>query len=276
MCLNIVGGYAPQCDMLPLHPWLVLSAPDVEGNSAEVEAQAPLPCDRLFAASIEPVLLIDAVTGIIVQANPCAAGLLRTPREALIGTHLLAAFEASSAPDLERSLAHAGNFGSADTPILQPRSGGPALRAQLSVVRAPPESYFLLRLASDCLASLNESAAGDSSAVFEGIDGASVGFLIADSEFRVDYANRSFVAMVHAKSPDDVRGKSLLRWLPLTAADLSRLRTSLSERHASILITASLHPDRHLSRRVELCAVPVPDGPDTCWGFTVRNLPRLH
>src|SRR5271157_3153940 len=42
-----------------------------------------LPCDWLFSVAVEPVIIVDAMTNRIVQANPAAAQLLRRPHTGL-------------------------------------------------------------------------------------------------------------------------------------------------------------------------------------------------
>ena len=110
----------------------------------------------------------------------------------------------------------------------------------------------------------------------EAIDAAPIGFLIAAADYHLDYANRAFARMIQAQSPGDLLGSSILRWLRFSAADLSRLSARLSQRQAADSLTTVLHPNHGLPQQVEVCAVPVPDGLNTQWGFTIRNLPRLN
>jgi nitrogen-specific signal transduction histidine kinase len=264
--------------MLPLPQRSVLSPHDGEENSAEAKASAQLSCDWLHAASDEPVIIVDAASESIVQANPAAAGLFRTTPPLLVGTKLSTTFEASSAAKVRRCLSMAQTAGSARTAAICARDGaiGLGIQIQVSLVRASPKSYFLVRLEPNMPRRQSNGRSGTKSVVFDAIDAAPVGFLIAEAEFRVDYANRAFVEMVGAESHVDVCGNVLTRWLRLTDADLSQLRVQLSQRQAATVLTAQLCPARGRPRRVEVCAVPVPDGHNTCWGFTVRNLPRLN
>lgn len=235
-----------------------------------------LPCDRLFAAATEPVLIVDAATLKIVEANPPAAIVLCSNRADLIGTPLLSVFEDESADLIEAGLAVTRTVGSAQAAALRARHGGPDLGARLSMFRAPPESYVLVRLSTN---GAGAAQGGDrvhaDTVAFEEIDGASGGFLMTDADYRIDYANRVFIEMVERRTTAAVCGSSLLRWLALTAADLSRFRLQLARRQAVSLLTTQLCALRY-PRRVEVCAVAVPDGVDTCWGFSVCELPRIN
>jgi len=241
--------------------------------SAVLQRLAP-PCNWLFNASSEPVLIVDATTELIAHANPNAAALLRTTCNGLVGTPFTQAFTPSMAARIRRSLEEAHSTGSSELRILRVRGAAIDLRARLSVVRTAPASFLVVRLDPDGCSRSPQAAL---SAVLQAIDAAPMGFLITAPDFDIDYANRGFLKMVGARREDEVRGTSLVRWLLLTAADLARLQSQRSQRQAVSLITATfLFPARDAGRRVEVCAVPVPDGPDTCWGFTLQGLPRLN
>lgn len=57
---------------------------------------------------------------------------------------------------------------------------------------------------------------------------------------------------------------------------MALLHDQMLRRQATTLMTARLRSEQNLLREVEVCAVAVPDGQSTCWGFTVRELPRLN
>jgi PAS domain-containing protein len=257
--------------MLPLYQWLVSGPQGTAGSSVDAEA-APLPSDWLFNASNEPVLIVNAANTNIVQANPPAAALLGQICSELAGTQFLAAFEKTNTAEIRRCLALAQSAGSASSAVLRTQNGGSDVRAQLSLVRSACESYMLVRLDRDVL----RAGGRGRSPAFEAIDRASAGFLLTEHGFHIDYANRAFAAMAGVRSPAEVRGSSLLEWLQLTEEDLSGLRAHQSQRAAATLLTTELCPAGRRPRRVEICAIPVPDGVNQCWGFTVRDLPRLN
>jgi PAS domain-containing protein len=249
-------------DMLPLHPD-ALAPTDINSES-------------LFAASAQAVLIVDADTGNILRANPATSLLLKLPPTVLIGAPFLSVFEDASANALKREFSTAKTSGSAAATGLRERIGGRCMTAQLSLVRSLPQCYVLARLEASESTAVEAPRAEAQSAVMEALDAAPMGFLIAAADFHVDYANRAFVTMVKAQSQTDVRGSSIFRWLRFNAADLSRLSARLSQRQAADVLTTVLHPNFGLPQQVQVCAVPVPDGLNTQWGFTVRHLPRLN
>lgn len=262
-------------DMLPLHRWIALSPGDSLETESGVPPTAEIDAEWLLAAASEAVLIVDSQTEIILRVNPATSTLLKLPQSALLGVAFLSIFEENSASEMRRDLAEAKRSGSAGAAIVKERLGGRSVSVRLSLIRGGAQSYLLVRLES------RETAAraphlNPESAVMDAIDSAPMGFLIAAADFHVEYANRAFVSMVEAQSQGDVRGSSILRWLRFTAADVSRLSARLSQRQATDVLITALHPNHGSPKPVEVCAVPVPDGLDTQWGFTVRHLPRLN
>lgn len=228
-----------------------------------------LPIDWLFKASIEPVLIVDAANERIAHLNPAACSLLTDP-DTLIGAPLIAAFDVSSAAQIRQCMDLALRVGSASSAPLRARGGAGSLRAQLSLVRTPRHAHLLVRLdPGPCLPERGESA------VFDAMDRAPVGFLMTDSGLRVEYANRTLLEMLQ-EEPSAVQGTSLLRWLPLTPADCSQLRDCMAARQALTLLTTQLSRLRALPCPVAVCAIAVPEGGDTSWGFTVQDLSKFN
>lgn len=275
MCLESGGGYPGCSHMLPPHKWSFFSPQEAtEANSGETSLPARLLCERLFTASSEAVLILEAASDKVLHANPAAAALLRTTRAALVGSKFPSAFEASCKSRVQHHVRAARASGSSDAVSVRARDGGIDLKAQMSLVRAASQSYLLVRL--EPAVSPRQMSAGSSSAVLDAIERSAVGFLITEVGFHIDYANRAFIEMAGVDSEAEVRGSPLARWLQLSATDLTRFRRQLSQREAAGRLTTQLCSPRNPSRRVEVCAVPVPDGEHTWWGFTVSDLPRLN
>jgi PAS domain-containing protein len=236
----------------------------------------PFAGDWMFAASAEPMLIVVAASGRIIEANPPAAALLRVAGGDLIGNRLSFAFDAAGAETIEACIAVARVAGSAHAASVRARHGGPDLNARISVFRVPPVSYLLVRVGSNGTQATADDRGSADSVVFRALDNAAVGFLVTDREFLIHYANRAFLGMVERRSQADVCGSSLGTWLGITDEDLSRLRLQLSQRLAATALATHLGIDRNRRFRVEVCAVAVPAGRETCWGFSVTGVPRLN
>lgn len=244
-------------------------------------AQADLPSDWLFSMAAEPMMIVDAPSGRIMQANPAAAHLLRNTHAELLDRSLPGMFHASSAADLARGVQAARAGGNVADVTVRPARGGSPLRAKLSLFRADSHEYLLVHLAHIEIdgpghEALLAAQQRSESPVFDAIDRAAVGFVLTDSGLRIEYANKAFGEMIEIDTADHAIGCSLVRWLELSEGDLIQLRNQMLQRQATSLIAGSLRTGSSSARDVEICAVAVPDGLHTCWGFTIRELPRLN
>jgi PAS domain-containing protein len=235
-----------------------------------VAERAELSYEWLFDAAAEAVLVIEEASGTVIEANLAAARLLHAERAALIGRSLLNLFHTSCAMALKESLAQArgGSGGSARGMCIPDRRG--KLNLTMSIFHAAVDaSYMLLRLAADDGSAL---AIAPESAVFDAIEGAVSGFLVTDSELRVQYANPAFAQMIDVDSPEELEGESIARWLELSEDDRLRLRAQMAQNEAVTEWVTRLHSPRQPLRQVEVRAVAVPSDTAPCWGFTVREV----
>jgi PAS domain-containing protein len=250
---------------------------DTRGTAAHPD----LPSDWLFSIAAEPMMIVDAPSGRIMQANPAAAHLLRNAHAELLDRSLPGMFHASGEADLARGVQAARAGGNVADVTLRPACGGSPLRAKLSLFRADSHEYLLVHLApieidgpgDDALLAARQCS---ESPVFDAIDSAAVGFVLTDSGLRIEYANKAFGEMIEIDTAEHTIGRSLVRWLELSEGDLTQLRDQMLQRQATSLIAGSLRTESSSTRDVEICAVAVPDDPHTCWGFTIRELPRLN
>jgi len=277
--------------------WLILNTSDLRESDADPRAagthiladlnvpaaagrsptgDSGLPTEWLFSLAVEPVLIVDANTQQILQANPAAAELLRIPQRLLIGAPFKDVFAPSSLQAVTHSIDSACATGQSEASALRTAADGTDLCGRLSIFRAAADRYLLVRLAAGADPALEQQSGGAQTPAFDAIEGASIGFLVTDSGLRVEYANQAFLDMIGLPALGQVRGKSLARWLQLSDTDLAGLQDQMSQRQASTVMSAGLRCGPNSLREVEVCAVAVPDGQMSCWGFTVRELPRLN
>ena len=230
------------------------------------------PAVPLFTAASVAVLVVDAASGRVAEANPAALLLLALPDSALVGSNWLQAFSPESA----------GRLGSA---CRQARLTAPPIQLQVAAVveeralvavittfNVGPQAYLLVRLAAQ---DGPADAAHDTQDVLEALDRTPTGFVVTGPGLQVEYGNSAFLGMVRAVSVDEVRGRSLAQWLALTESDLQCLKEQMALRQAATALLTTLHSGPSAGRQVQLTAIAVPDAPEPCWGFTLRVIEPL-
>ncbi len=240
--------------------------------TASATAQELLSCDALMTASALPILVVDAATGRIEEGNPAAAAVFGSSREALMGSGFLQFFDPACGRSIRDAMNLARDTGSAEAPGIR-TAAGVDISLKLSLFHTDAAAYLLAHPATK---HVQTDVGTGSSGVFEAVHELPIGFLVTDMNFRVEYANRTFLRMVECRAQDVVRGQPLGRWLKLTEGHWARLRSILVKRRAVEELSTTLRCGRRLPRNVRVSAIAVPDGRETRWGFCVSDATRLN
>jgi len=250
-----------------MHKLLDIAAESIASGTQD------FPAYPLFAAASVAVLVIEAASGRVAEANSAALLLLALPDISLVGSDWLRSFSPDSAQRLAAACRQARLT---STPIhleVEAVTEGRPLVAAVTSFNVGRDDYLLARLAAlDGPESPRNRSTQD---VLESLDRTPTGFVVTDSHLRVEYGNRAFLEMVCAGGVDGVRGRSLARWLALTESDLQRLKEQMDRRQAASALVTTLQSGPSAGRQVQLTAIAVPDAPDPCWGFTLRVIEPL-
>jgi transcriptional regulator PpsR len=245
-------------------------------RSMEVESarmrQAETRHRLLFQMSSEAVLIVDAVSRRILEANPSATQLLGETGKRVIGSSILEPFDPSSRRAIEALFGTVGAAGTGDEIVVQSAQAGPQFRLGASLFREGRSAYFLLRLQPAEGAAQSGSSQQKQSRVLELVESAPDGFVITDMSGRILLANRAFLDAAQLATEDQVKGESLDRWLGRPGVDFTLMTNQLREHRTLRLFATMLRGEYGLTTDVEISAVAVPDGEEPCCGFTIRDV----
>jgi transcriptional regulator PpsR len=227
----------------------------------------------LFQVSSEAVLVIDAATRKVVEANPAATQLLAEGGRPLLGRNLSESFDAQGRRLVDAMLARVISVGHADEyPVRAAGEGARDFRVAASLFREGRSAFFLVRLAPGQLDLDAGPGHRRRSRVLDLVEHSPDGFVVTDAEGRIQLANRAFLDAVELATEEQVRNELLDRWLGRPGVDFALLTSQLREHNTLRLFATSLRGEYGASTDVEICAVSVPDGEDTCFGFTIRDV----
>jgi transcriptional regulator PpsR len=223
----------------------------------------------LFDLCSEPVLIVDAATRKISEANPAAIALggAKTPIE---GQSFPGIFSAESRDDL-LELMGAVASGSAQMPVPLALADGRIVTVAATLFRQDRTSHLLVRLGLGARAG---EAAPQSEALAEVLDRIPDAFILTDPKLVIRSANTAFLDLTHSPHLEQVIGQSLGQFLGRPEIDIellqSQLRTSGEVRNFDAVIRG-----RHGEREdVELTAVSVNRQGETHYGFAIRSVAR--
>lgn len=230
---------------------------------------------HLFQVAAEAVLVVDATTQKILEANPAAARLLGDGGTAsLVGQPFPAGVDARSAEALNTLLAGVRATGRADEARAELLDARGEVTVAVSTYRQDRTTHFLVRVSRAVAEAQATQAPSTSSMLLKLVQSAPDCLVVTDLEGRVVSANTAFIELAQLTTEEQVRGETLDRWLGRTGVDLSVLISNLRQRGAVRLFQTTLRGEYGAVTDVEISATMVPHGDQPFLGFTIRDVGR--
>jgi transcriptional regulator PpsR len=228
----------------------------------------------LFQMASEAVLVIDASTEKVVEANPAAGQLLGESPARIVGRHFQDCFDGSSNQAVLSLLAGVRSAGRADDVRvrLAERKGEYVVTATL--FRQDKATFFLIRFALPQGEATSPALPRAKASLIDLIERAPDAFVVTDLDGRIITANSAFVELAQVVAEDQVRGESLERWLGRPGVDLDVLVANLRQHGSVRLFATTIRGDHDATADVEISAVSILTGEHPCLGFTIRNVGR--
>jgi transcriptional regulator PpsR len=228
----------------------------------------------LFQLSSEAVLIVDAATCKIVEANPATSLMLGEANRQLKGHALLNSFTAASQQMVQSLLARVRATGRVEEANVKLTHNPQDFLVSASLFRQENTSFFLVRL-SPIQGGIAVPAIPEAkSKLLALVESAPDGFVVTDPDGRILTANSAFLDLAELATEEQARDELLERWLGRTSVDLSVLIANLREHGSVRLFATTIRGEYGSSADVEISAVAVLKAEPPCLGFTIRNVGR--
>ena len=235
----------------------------------QVEARYRL----LFQLSSEPVLIVDAGSYKVIEANAAAVRLFDSNLKRIIGRSFPEGFDAESTERLRAVLSD-----------LRTRGRGSDVRAHLvdsdkrvvvtaSLFRQDVSSMILIRL----LPAVDQPALSfqpTGAKLLKFAESAPDGLVLTDRDGRILSANAAFAEMAQLTSGETAHGEALERWLGRPGIDLGVLLSNLRQNESIRMFSTVLRGEYGASTDVEVSAVPLQGDAVSNFGFAIRDVGR--
>ncbi|MBX9796841.1 MAG: transcriptional regulator PpsR [Sphingomonas sp.] len=224
----------------------------------------------LFDMATEPVLIIDAATRRIREANPAANRVLGAKAGALVDQPVSAIVDAD---DREAFIAYLGAAEAADDAgVVELRLRGGRGVAQLSarLFRQARTALLLVRIATGDEA----REAGVTSPWIDVVERMPDAFVLTDRALNILTANAAFVELAQLPSLDRASGARLDQWVGRPGVDVDLIAGQLREHGAVRNVASVLRGNDGGQEEIEISGVAAPHGEGECYGFTIRSVGR--
>ena len=231
---------------------------------------------HLFQVASEAVLVVDAATQKVLEANPAAARLVGDGgAQGLVGQSFPLGMDARSAESINNLLAGVRATGRAESARAELRDARGEVTVSVSMYRQDRATHFVIRLsAAQSDAADTDAAPSTSAMLLKLVQTAPDCLVVTDIDGRIISANAAFIELAQMTTEDQVRGETLDRWLGRTGVDLSVLISNLRQRGAVRLFATTLRGEYGAVTDVEISATMVPHGERPFLGFTIRDVGR--
>lgn len=228
----------------------------------------------LFQMSGDPLLVLDADSLRVVEANPAAQRLFAKTARRLQGRPLPEMFLHEDRQALIATLRSTARAADIKVRLLE---DGPALVLSASTFRQEGGLLILVRLEGP-EGDADRTTSGDAkSRLLKVLEGVPDAFVVTDSEARIVSMNAAFVEMVQGTDDDQLRGASLERWLGRQGVEFEVLLATLRSRGSVRLYSTMVRGELGATIEAEISAVAVLFGGETCYGFSIRDVgPRVQ
>ena len=226
----------------------------------------------LFQVAAEGVLILDAATGKIEDANPAAYELLgETARRT--GWTLADSLDTLAIAEVEKLFFGLRTHGKSEPIAIRFIGNAEPFVISGSLFRQENSSHFLLRFTPSQQVKPDTAKSGRQ-LLLHAVESAPDAFVVTDLDGRVLATNQAFLELAQLANEELARGESLEKWLGRTGVDLNVLISNLRQRGAVRLFATRMRGEFGSISEVEISAVAVTTGEQHCLGFTIRDVGR--
>jgi transcriptional regulator PpsR len=230
----------------------------------------------LFQLASEAVLILDASTFRIVEANPAATQLLGFNARKIAGRQFPDGLDDDTSEAVATMLANVRASGRSGEVRARLADGSHELLVSASVFREERSTLLLVRATPLDAERLGDGLPGAKARYMDFVAASPDGVVVTDAEGKVVAANPAFLDLAQLPGEEQARGESLETWLGRPGVDLNVLLSQLREHGSVRMFTTTLRGANGTTSEIELSGAALRDGEPACFGFTVRDVgPRV-
>lgn len=226
----------------------------------------------LFDTSRDPVVMVDAQSHKITEANMAAQSLLKDPSKRLVGRDINDCFDADSRDEVQSLMRMAHATGRIEMCRVKFALTGQEITLSVTVFRQDGGAHFLVRFLQSDQSSV-PSAESSQGLLAQAMALSPDGLVMTDRSGQITNVNSEFMSMVGATSPAQLQGQSFERLLVRGGVDWGVLSTHLRQQAAVKSFATDIQSLAGLTLAVEISAVTLNDK-EPMYAFYLRDVNR--
>ena len=228
----------------------------------------------LFQLASDGILVIDAATMKVLDANAAAGQVFGDVSDRLIGRTFPFGVDVAGVRSLEELVTSARAAGRAGDVTIALLDSDRPWHVSASCFRQEAATLLLVRFAA---ADVGKGGAQDSGAqgrIRTLIERSTDAFVVTDLDGHILEANRAFLDVVELASHEQARGNLLSSYIGRPGADFPVFLSMLKKHGAVRLVATAARGSHGAATEVEVSAVWIPDAEEPCIGFSMRDIGR--
>lgn len=228
----------------------------------------------LFQTSSEAILILDAGTQRIIEANPAATALIDGHGRAAVGRSFGDLFDAASRPQvlgLLGELRGGGRGEDVEATLDEPRR---KFEISASAFRQEASTLILVRFTPTSRRREALPRQSNEAQLTSFVQAAPDGFVLADASGRIMTANATFAELAQLADEEQATGAALDTFVGRPGVDFEVIMANLRQHGALRLFATVLNGREGGTRDVELSAVALGQGKTATYGFSIRDVGR--
>lgn len=226
----------------------------------------------LFQVTTEAILVLDANSWKVVEANPAAEHLLGGDIDALQNQTFVDVLDETSRGEAIAYFNSVRATGRSDDVRTKLKGGGGTVMLSSSLFRQDNASLILLRLKAPASAAQQAAPPAASSNLLNVIEKSPDALVITDAASRIVSCNPAFLDLVQLANAALAIGQPFENWLGRPGVDLNVLVVNLRQHGSVRLYPTVLRSDYGTAVNVEISAVAVDQGVELHFGYMIRNV----
>lgn len=229
----------------------------------------------LFKTAGDAILITEAESFQIIEANPASCELLGSTERKLVGSSLVRWFDEAAKQRVEEALASVRMNGrNVSTTLQLGNPDGESLLVNLALFKTSNRTHILVRLEKKANESVKLSHSEQTARLLALVENAPDALVVTDMSGKVLTVNTEFLDLSQLAGADMAIDQNLANWLGEGGIDFQIIMSSLREHGSIRLYSTQMRGEFGSVCDVEISATAVTDGALDCIGFSIRNISR--